>query len=132
MLDTFTDQKGKARIDDLIKQKIIREKNICFFDEYTDNGADTADIEDLFSKDEYLKLFNRSFGEHTDIELGDLDTNEKRIVQQIQKHLGIKRFNHYRPANELARMGVDASYFSDTTLDKFEKMFKEINKLFKK
>ncbi len=61
LLDTFTDQKGKQKVDDLIQHKIIREKNIRFFNEFTNNGKQTADIEDLFEKDEYLKLFNTAF-----------------------------------------------------------------------
>lgn len=130
LLDTFTDQKSKSRIGDLVKQKIIREKNVRFFDEFAGNGENKADLEDLFNKDEYLKLFNQSFDKYPNINLKDLDTSEKRIVQQIRKYLGVKRFNHHRPANELAKQGVDAEYFSDETLNRFEKMFKEINKLF--
>ncbi len=130
LLDTFTDQKGKARVGDLVKQKIIRGKNIRFFDEFAGNGGNKADLEDLFNKDEYLKLFNQSFDKYpNNINLTDLNNSEKRIVQQIQKHLG-EPFNHYQPASELAKQGVDAEYFSDETLNRFEKMFEEINKLF--
>ena len=31
MLDSFTDQAGKQRVNDLIRHKIIKEKNIRFF-----------------------------------------------------------------------------------------------------
>ena len=130
LLDTSNDQKSKAKFDDLVEHKIILKKNIRFFDEFADNGGDKADLEDLFDKDEYLKLFNQTFNEYLDINLTDLDDNENRIVRQIKKHLGGKHFNHYRPANELAKRGVDAEYFSDETLNRFEKMFEEINKLF--
>ena len=130
LLDSFTNQKGKQRLEDKIRDKIIKDKNVRFFDEFADNGGNKADVEDLFSKDEYLKLFNQSFSEYPNINLADLDISEKRIVQQIQKHLDVKRFNHYRPANELAKQGVDAQYFSDETLKRFEKIFEEINKLF--
>lgn len=130
LLDTSNDQKSKAKFDYLVEHKIILKKNIRFFDEFADNGGDKADLEDLFDKDEYLKLFNQSFDKYPNINLTDLNNSEKRIVQQIQKHLG-EPFNHYRPANELAKKGVDAEYFSDETLNRFEKMFKEINKLFR-
>ena len=36
LLDTFIDQKGKKRLEDLIKDKIIKEKQIKFFDQYID------------------------------------------------------------------------------------------------
>lgn len=130
LLDTFTDQKGKQRVDDLVRDKIIRERNIRFFDEFADNGSKYADLEDMFEKEEYLQLFNQAFAERDEIELKDLDKNEGRIVKQIEKILG-KRYNHHRPANLLAKLGTDASYFSCDTLDRFEKMFIEINKLFK-
>jgi predicted ATP-dependent endonuclease of OLD family len=131
LLDTFTDQKGKQRVDDLIRHKIIKEKNIRFFDEFARNGSKTADIEDMFTKEEYLKLFNLAFDtEYPEIKLTDLDTALETILKQINKVIGKDRFNHYRPANKLNQLGVDKKYFSATTLDNFEKMFIEINKLF--
>ena len=129
LLDSFSDQKGKQRIDDLVRDKIIREKNIRFFDEFSDNGSKCADLEDMFEKEEYLKLYNQAFDERDDIELKDLDKDESRIVKQIEKILG-KRYNHHRPANLLAKLGVDATCFSCSTLDRFDKMFQAINKLF--
>src|SRR5690606_28233012 len=124
LLDTFTDQKGKQRDDDLIRHKIIKEKNIRFFDEFANNESKTADIEDLFTKEEYLKLFNQAFDkEYAEIKVADLDTGIETILKQINKVIGKDRFNHYRPANKLNQLGVDKTYFSATTLDNFEKMF---------
>lgn len=131
LLDTFTDQKGKQKVDDLIRHKIIKEKNIRFFNEFSNNGKTTADIEDLFDKEEYLKIFNAAFDkEHSVIKLTDLDTTIDTILRQINKVIGKDRFNHYRPANKLNQLGVDKSYFKPQTLENFEKMFSEINKLF--
>jgi predicted ATP-dependent endonuclease of OLD family len=130
LLDTFTDQKGKTRVQDLIQQKIIKEKHVRFFDEFVGGGTTTADLEDLFTKAEYLKLFNPAFPEHKDLKVGDLDAKKERVIEQINSALGIKRFNHYRPAYELAKKGMTAKTFSDGTLDKFEVMFEEVNKLF--
>ncbi len=131
LLDSFTDQKGKKRVDDLIQYKIIKDKNIRFFDEFANNGKATADIEDLFEKGEYLKLFNAAFDEeYSKIKISDLDSSVDTIIKQIKKVINKDRFNHYRPANKLNQLGVDAKYFSAKTLDNFEKMFIEINKLF--
>jgi len=131
LLDSFIDQKGKQRVSDLIQQRIIKEKNIRFFDEFTGTGNKTADIEDLFSKEEYLKLFNIAFDkEYKEVKIADLDSAIETILKQINKAIGKDRFNHYRPANKLNQLGVDVSYFSKETLDRFEKMFIEINKLF--
>ena len=131
LLDTFTDQKGKQKVADLVMHKIIKEKNIRFFNEFTNNGKDVADIEDLFDKEEYLKLFNAAFDkEHPVVKLADLDSSIDTILKQINKVIGKDRFNHYRPANKLNQLGVDKTNFKPKTLDNFEKMFAEINKLF--
>jgi len=130
MLDSYTDAKGKAKMDKMISEKIIKKNKIRFFDEFLDD-YNKADLEDLFVKDDYLKLFNSAFKELKDINLSDLDAGIKQIIIQINKHISKDRFNHYRPANELVKLAVDKSFFSKDTLDNFEKVFTEINKLFK-
>ena len=131
LLDTFTDQKGKQKVVDLVMHKIIKEKNIRFFNEFANNGKDVADIEDLFDKEEYLKIFNVAFDkEYPEVKLTDLNSSVDTILKQINKVIGKDRFNHYRPANKLNQLGVDKTYFKPKTLDNFEKMFTEINKLF--
>lgn len=131
LLDTFTDQKGKQKVADLVMHKIIKEKNIRFFNEFANNSKNIADIEDLFDKEEYLKMFNAAFDkEHPVVKLADLDSSIGTILKQINKVIGKDRFNHYRPANKLNQLGVDKSYFKPKTLDNFEKVFTEINKLF--
>ncbi len=129
LLDSYTDPKGKAKLDNLIAQKIINEKNILFFHEFLENRK-RADIEDLFTSKEYLKLFNEAFKEHVDINESDLNPQIESILLQINKNLNIDRFNHYRPANLLAQKGLTAKDFEKLTLENFEKIFKKINKLF--
>ena len=127
LLDTFTDAKGKAKIEDLVVGKIIQENKIRFFDEFVEE-YNQADIEDLFTKEDYLKLYNEAFGK--DIKLSDLNGSIKPIIIQLNTYLGMTRFNHYSPANKLVQMGVTSDYFDGRTLDSFEKVFNTINKLF--
>ncbi len=129
LLDTFTDAKGKARLDDLIEKKIVSGKKIRFFHEFLP-GYTTADIEDIFTKEDYLKFYNEAFPS-TQLKLSDLNAGIKPILVQITQKLKIDGFNHYRPANALAKLGVDDKYFSKDTLDRFEAVFIAINKLFK-
>jgi len=128
LLDSYNDQKGKAKMEKMISSKIIHKSKIRFYDEFLD-GYNKADLEDMFVKEDYLKLFNSAFKEHTDIKASDLKTELPTIIMQISDILG-KNFNHYRPANEMVKLGVDKDYFSADTLDNFEKAFIEINKLF--
>lgn len=130
LLDSFTDQKGKRKVEDLIMHRIIKEKNIRFFDEFSNIDGDHSDIEDLFEKEEYVKWFNLAFDEFDNIELKQLDPKTNQIIKQINKAIGKPRYNHYRPANKLTQLGLSADDFSSVTLDRFENMFKEINKLF--
>ncbi len=131
LLDTYTDQSGKQRVDDLVRMKIIKDKNIRFFDEFANNGKAVADIEDLFSKDDYLKIFNDSFqGEIPPVDVSTLDPSLPTIVKQINKVISKERFNHYRPANKLNQVGLRKGDLSGLTMDNFEKMFLEINKIF--
>lgn len=130
LLDTFTDQKGKRRIDDLVKQKIIKERNIRFFHEFIP-GKDVADIEDLFDIPDYLKIFNSTFSsEYRTLTAEELVQGGAPIIAKINSALSIERFNHYRPAIRLSQIGAAIDYFSEPTLSRFESVFVEINKLF--
>lgn len=129
LLDSYTDAKGKAKMDKMIAEKIIHKNKIRFFDEFLEDFT-KADLEDLFVKDDYLKLFNSAFNELTNIKESDLNVNIKQIITQINKHIEKDRFNHYRPANELVKLGVNEGFLSSKTLDNFERVFQEVNILF--
>lgn len=130
LLDTFTDQKGKKRLENLVNEKIIKDNQIKFFDQYIDRLS-VADIEDMFEIEEYLKLFNEEFSkDYKSISKEEIDT-KKAIIPQINKIIQKDRFNHYRPSRYLTSLCVDKDYFSESTLDRFENLFKDINKLFK-
>jgi predicted ATPase len=125
LLDTFTDQKGKRRLDDLVSEKIIREKQIMFFDKFASVG-DVADLEDLFEPQEYLDLFNAAFsGEVATIRLDQLLAGQ-RILPQINRLMGRDRFNHYRPARILVSSQHETT-LSEATLRRFEAAFKAVN-----
>ncbi len=131
LLDRVAGSGGEQEVNKLIKKKLIKAGNVMYFNSFAANGGKNADVEDMFAKSEYLSLFNETFDDHEDITVDQLDVHEKRIVKQIQKHIK-DDFNHYRPAYTLSTKGVDATFFSEDTLNRFEKMFEEINKLFKK
>lgn len=123
LLDTFTDQSAQARLKRMVEQKIIADKKILFY--HTVIGQSFADIEDLFSKEEYLTLYNGAFG--TTVQFSDLDA-DKPIMAQLKRING-KAFNHYSPANYMAK-NIGMLTFSEETLERFEKMFKLVNEKF--
>lgn len=124
LLDTFTNPAAKARLDNMITQNIIKEKRIMFYHDVLQ--VPFADVEDLFSDADYLALYNGAFSKQ--ISQTDIDAT-KPIMGQLKKLNGNKEFNHYTPANYLAR-NIASITFSDETLDHFEQLFKMINKLF--
>lgn len=129
LLDTFTDSRGKQRVEDLIKQKIIKDRNIRFADEFVNLEGGKADIEDIFTKEDYLKIFNMAYPTLKDVEVTDLENPNGKIIPQLCKILKKERYNHYRPARELAKSGVGADFFTKETLAAFSSVFSEINKL---
>jgi len=112
----------------LIKQKILRQKNLLNFAQYTE--ADEADLEDLFERDFYLGLVNGEFGKK--ITLEDLNPNVKRVLVALKPSFDGKNFNHYRPARYLSEhLGEFEGQISDAVIDRFEKIFSDLNKLLK-
>lgn len=130
LLDTFTEQKPKAHIDNLInKEKILKSNQVIFYDKFTE--LDVANIEDIFTTEEYLKLFNEAFNEYDNINVEDIDKS-KTILDEISKIIGKPRFNHYIPAKLLVSKALKIKDFGDATINRFEKIFVEVNKLFQK
>lgn len=124
LLDTFTDQSARARLNKMIEQKIIAQNKITYYHEVL--GTDFADIEDMFLKPEYIKLYNGAFGKT--VSDAEIDSSVP-IMQQLKRLNGNQPFNHYLPANYMAK-NVGTLAFSSSTLDNFEKLFKKINSLF--
>ena len=124
LLDTFTDQKAEARLKQMVEQRIIADKKILFYHSVIEKPY--ADIEDLFSKEEYLFLYNGAFGKS--VQIADIDT-EKPIIAQLKRLNGNKSFNHYSPANYMAK-NIGTLSFGEDTIERFEKLFVMVNSKF--
>lgn len=83
-----------------------------------------ADIEDLFTPDEYIKLYNGTYG--TRLKESDLTGND-RIVNRIARKKG--DFNHGEvSAYFLRNLDKSLASLSPETLDRFETLIEAINK----
>mgnify|MGYP007043691737 CR=1 FL=1 len=80
---------------------------------------------DLFLKSDYVNLYNKTF----DVEIDSTTLTDGSILEQLRALNNGESFNHYRPANYLAK-NIQSISFSNESLDNFEKLFKLINKLF--
>lgn len=116
-------KEGHQKLTALAKAGFLTDKRIITIGEMTDQKM--ADIEDLFSKGDYVSLYNKAFG--AKIKVADL-TGSDPIVRQIARLEGSDRFNHDAPANALLRSKENVlSKLSEETLTAFEGLFKRIN-----
>lgn len=129
LLSSLNYQKDKQNIKGVIVEKLIKDKNIRFYNEFIPNN-DNASIEDIFEKEEYLKLFNACFAEIKDLKLEDLDPKISNITKQIIDAIDKTDFDHYKVAKYFSQLTDNSNFLSMNTLNKFEKMFTEINIMF--
>ncbi|MBE1551845.1 putative ATPase [Mycobacterium sp. OAS707] len=114
-----------AKIQSLIQQKALSKKRLIVIDTFTKIKA--SDVEDMFTKAEYLKIYNRAFG--TNLSAGQLVGND-RIIAQIGRAEGKDFTAHGKPADELLRATDRKTVLgalSKGTLDKFEALFRAVN-----
>jgi predicted ATP-dependent endonuclease of OLD family len=115
-----TDAKLNQELTSLITKGLLEEQRLITVGQIS--GAAKADIEDLFSVDEYLAMYNAAFG--TTVAQSDLDADSKR---PIVKRFGAE-FDHGLPAEQMLR---DPAKFVDSlskeTLKRFQKLFALVN-----
>lgn len=121
-------KEGNQKIVNLAEKGYLNNKRIITIGEVI--KAKAADIEDLFTIEDYLKLYNATFRKKiTPEHLSGTDA----IVNKIARYEGIERFDHGKPADTLLRKRDEfLKDFSTSTLDNFELLFKQVNKTLKK
>ncbi len=116
-----SDTKGMQRVTNMIEQKLLAGHRLIMANIAT--NSDEADIEDLFSEGDYLKLYNKTFC--ASVKVGDIPKG-KRIVKRIELFLSTS-FIHGKVAETLLRHHNEIT-FTDTSLDRFAELIKAINK----
>lgn len=119
-------KEGNQKLANLSKNGYLKSKKIITLNEIV--ASKFADIEDLFSESDYLKLYNDTFGKtHKPEDLKGSD----QIVNKLARIEGVPRFNHGRPADVFLRnRDKYLDQLSDETLNNFEKLFEKINDTF--
>lgn len=119
-------KEGNQKLANLSKNGYLKSKKIITLNEIV--ASKFADIEDLFSESDYLKLYNDTFDKtHKPEDLKGSD----QIVNKLARLEGIPRFNHGRPADVFLRnRDKYLDKLSDETLNNFEKLFEKINDAF--
>ncbi len=116
-------KEGHQKLTALAKNGFLADTRIITIGEFTDTKM--ADIEDLFSVMDYLRLYNKAFKKK--LKKADLNGSDP-IVRQLARLEKVDRFNHDAPADALLRDRVgQLSKLNDKTLSNFEKLFTRIN-----
>ena len=85
-----------------------------------------ADIEDLFTVTDYLRLYNWTFGEN--LTPGDLATTSEPILKKLIDKRGGTDFDHALPAHELTKRRDEfLASVEPKTVDNFEALFTLLN-----
>lgn len=115
---------GLQRLNHLATQGLLKAKRLLTVDQVV--SVKDADIEDLFSPADYLKLlYNPAFG--TSLLVSKLVTGD-RIIDRIGRTQGTPFTAHGKPADYLLRnRDKILDKLSATTLDNFEAAIKKIN-----
>lgn len=125
------ERESKTTKDDLLKTKLIHEKNVVFVSEAFLVPPSEADIEDVFDPVIYESLIQESY--KTELVGKDFrpNANIPRVAKRMEKalaELGID-FHKTRPARLLLEKMASKpkNILSDECLTRFEKLFKVIN-----
>jgi uncharacterized protein (DUF488 family) len=117
---------GHQRLHRMAKDGYLDKQRIIVVGELLGKGGD---IEDLFTVDEYLSLYNKAFSKS--LKAGDLKGDDP-IVARIARHEGVDRFDHGRPADVFLRdRDTVMTKLGDDTLRRFEALFDRVNKTLK-
>jgi predicted ATP-dependent endonuclease of OLD family len=119
-------KEGNQKLTELSKKGYLKSRRIISLNEII--RSKVADIEDLFKKEDYLQLYNDTFGKTHKVE--DLKGSDQ-IVNQIARLEGIDRFNHGKPADTFLR-NRDAylDKLSEESLTNFATLFTKVNNTF--
>ena len=117
LADTGT--RGMQRVTGMVAQGLLVGNRLILVSIAA--ASTNADIEDLFSEDDYLNLFNKRFS--TSLTVSDLPQGD-RIVKRLEAEQG--EFVHGEVAETLLRNHSDFA-FTDTTLDRFATLIDALN-----
>ena len=125
-------KKDRQIIENLYKKGLLNKNSVFTYADYVEGTE--ADIEDMFDIEFYLNLVNAEF--QTCVTTDNLPNCSPRIIKRLEQYFeehplshGVS-FNHYRPARYLS-VNIDSleCKLAETQLDRFQKVFDDLNKL---
>ena len=131
------DQEGSAKRtrDELLKSKMIRDKQVLFVSEAFGNGVvEEADMEDLLDPGVYEKLVRESYSKELEGTTLDLNANIPRVAKRFEYAFADAKltFHKTRPMRLwLTQMGsAPRTLATEETVERFRRLFGNINRAF--
>ena len=116
-------KEGHQRLTKMSQLGLLRPNRLISIGEFL--KVNSADIEDLFEVEDYLAIFNQAF--NTTFSTSNL-IGDGPIVGKLARLQGVNRFDHGKPADQLLRNRDKLlPMLSETSLERFEQLFKRIN-----
>jgi hypothetical protein len=113
---------GHQKLERLADQGLLAKSRLILVGKVL--GRKLADIEDVFSVEDYICLYNAAFG--AKLKTSQL-TGRDPILARIERHTD-KSFDHGKPADVLLRRRDEfLPQFSTETVENFEALFQVIN-----
>ena len=122
----------KTKVRNLVESKLLLDGHVFSADSYA--GKTEADIEDMLGRDFYVELVNSCYGLPAKQALPQQQPADApiRVLEEVERHFAVltgsvPEFDHYTPAYVLTEKNAPSP--SDDLLDRFEKLFKDLNSL---
>jgi len=131
------EQQGKRAGAQLVKSKLIRERNVLFVNEALGaSNTQEADIEDLLDAGKYDAMVRKTYAKELEGKTLALNDKIPRIVKRYEdgfSQIGLE-FNKMRPAKLFLRRIANKpeDVVSDNSLDLFETLFELVGERLKK
>lgn len=110
------------KLNKLVSEGVLKPQRIIMLGPIADMKS--ADIEDLFDPEDYIRFYNAALG--VNLSAVSLDQSNDRIVGRIARTAG--NFSHNDPSNWfLAHRDSAAMTLQPATLDRFEQLFDAVN-----
>ena len=124
-------EKDRQKIDRLKSSGILAASHILIASDYT--GLRTSDIEDVIGSNAYIKLVNKCYNLDDERQIPLLETETGKVLSYVEEKMSVIEgvsFNHYAPSVYLIEHpNVWDAQDIAPALDRFEKMFSDLNAL---
>jgi hypothetical protein len=133
-------QGNKKKLRDLRESQLLQAGHVLTAEAYA--GKSEADVEDLLGDSCYPDLINQCYKLPKDKQVPLLKNDDgpasARVVKRVEEHFktlpaSVEEFDHYKPTLHLWGGGLDSKLSDlDGALDRFERLFKDLNALLPK